>query len=751
MRNLSGAGLLAGIVVALASPAHAQNEPSEAPAAPGPAATPADDEHLETIIVTATKTGETNLQSTPLAVTALTATQLDERGISDVRGLSSYTPGLQISDLSGYAQLYIRGIGSNTVFIGSDPSTTIHLDGVYLARPLSYFSDFLDVERVEVLRGPQGTLYGRNSVGGTINIISRKPSETFEGEVQAGIGNYDAFEYKGYLSGPFGKSGIRGSLAVNRLLHDDYFNNVSTGGDIGNKDSVGVRAQLLFPLGERGDFTLRGDYGSDDSALGQYPKLLRASGNPTDDAVLDDDHRVSMNLPNRTVEKTYGGAGELNYAFDERWSLKSLTAYRGLHASIDTDADSSDSNILRTLIDPVRQHQLSEELNLNAKLDDLDLVLGAFYFDEKDREPLTLAVIPAGISHIQRPDLEAESYALFGQGEYHLTPQWSLVAGLRWTHEKKDYELLDYYSASASLDPDEAAAAPPLVGVPGFSDPFTVDASRSKSAVTPKFGVNYQATRDVLVYAAATRGFKSGGFDYGATNAGDASAGYGPEYLWSYEIGAKTDWLEHRLRVNVDAFYYDYTDLQVEHYVVVGGSFGAVTQNAATAHVKGVEAEVEARPLRGLDLYASIAYLDARYSDYDEAYVGAFGDFDASGKRLNNSPEWSGTVGGNYDWPLASYGVGFVGADFHYQTRKYFTPANGGVGGVDDYAEQQGPYGLLNARIGWDSPGGAWRAMVVGDNLLDRAYVSGTANYTAAIAGRPGDPRTVKLLVSRKF
>src|SRR6202041_2340679 len=149
-------------------------------------------QQLEEIVVTA-KTGTTKLQQTPIAITSFTAADLDAKKIEDVRGLVQYTPGLQISDINGYAQLYIRGVGSNTVYIGSDPSTTIQLDGVYLARPLSYFSDFLDVERVEVLRGPQGTLYGRNSVGGTINIISKKPSDTLTGEVQASVGTYDEY------------------------------------------------------------------------------------------------------------------------------------------------------------------------------------------------------------------------------------------------------------------------------------------------------------------------------------------------------------------------------------------------------------------------------------------------------------------------------------------------------------------------------------------------------------------------------
>lgn len=745
MQDVSRAGLwaAAGLLLALSS-AHAQD-------ATGAAEVKDDDAKLDTIVVTATKGGATDLQSTPLAVTALTADQLEERGISDVRGLINYTPGLQISDLSGYAQLYIRGVGSNTVFIGSDPSTTIHLDGVYLARPLSFFSDFLDVERIEVLRGPQGTLYGRNSVGGTINIISRRPQDELQGEVQVGLGNHGLFESKAYITGPLGASGIAASLAVNRSSRDAFFDNVSSGGGVQDEDSWGLRGQVLFPLGLDGEFILRADYTDTDEALGQYPKLLAPSGNETDDSVLGDYHTVSMNRSNRTQQEIYGVAGELNYQLSPLWSMKSLTAYRALRAAIDSDADSSDSDILRTQITPIRQHQISEELTFNARFDQLNLVLGAYYFDELNREPLTLAVYPAGFSHVQRPRLDAESYALFGQGEFFLSPRLSLIAGLRWTHETKDYELTDFYAASTADDPNEVENAPQISGAEGLSDPFYIDVSRSRSALTPKLGVNFQWTPDIMLFASATRGFKSGGYDYGASNAEDAAAGYGPEYLWSYELGAKTDWLDRRLRLNVDAFYYDYSDMQVEHFVNNGGSFGAVTENAASAEVKGLEIELVARPLRGLDMFANLAWLDATYSRYPQAYSNQFGDFDASGKRLNNAPRWSAALGANYAWSLGERGDAFAGVDYHYQTEVYFTPVNDGVDGAEDYPEQQGDYGLLNARIGWDSPTGTWRAMLVGSNLTDEKYVTGTANYTAAIAGRVGDPRTAKLLVSWRF
>ena len=702
------------------------------------------------IIVTASRMGETRLQDTPLAVSAIAARAIADRGISDVQDLKAYVPSLQVSDLSGFTQLYIRGVGSNIVFVGSDPSTTIHLDGVYLARPLSYFNDFLDVERIEVLRGPQGTLYGRNSVGGTINIVSRKPSTHFTADASAEGGTYGTYGFKAYVSGPLSQSGIAASIAGDVSGHGAYRDNVSTGNDVENTKSRGVRGQLLFPVGT-GELILRADWSRQTGALGQYPKLLRPTGIPLDDGVLGDYGKVSMNRDNWTVIENYGGAADLTLPVSDRITIHSLTAYREFRGSVVSDADSSSLDITRTTIGDIRQHQFSQELTADLRIDRVHFVGGGYYFHEKNDEPLTLNIFPIGISHIQRPVATAESYAFFGQADVDLTPTLSVTAGLRWTHDNKRFQTDDYYTFSLDGDPGIAAAGPILSGVPGFSDRFLVDARRKASAFTPKFGINWRPQDGLLFYASATRGFKSGGFDTGTTNERDAAAGYGPEYLWSYEVGAKTDWFDKLLRVNLNAFYYDYSDLQVQNYVQDGLSFGAITQNAATARVKGIELELAGRPVDGLDLFANVNYLDAHYSDYPSAFVTLFGNFDASGKKLNNAPEWSATFGGTYSHAAGRIGTLFLGADAHVQSTVYFTSANDGVGGVTGYPEQQGSYAIVNMRAGWADAAGLWRLVVNASNLTDKQYILGTANYTAAIAGRPGRPRVVSVTLSRKF
>ena len=706
---------------------------------------------IDDIVVTATKMGETSLQSTPIAVTAISGEDLASRGIRDVQDLKAYVPSLQVADLSGYTQLYVRGIGSNIVFIGSDPSTTMHLDGVYLARPLAYLNDFLDVERIEVLRGPQGTLYGRNSVGGTVNIVSRKPSDELVAEFRGEYGSYDRYAAKAYVSAPIGTSGVAASVAVDVSGHDAYRENVSTGNDMEDLKSRGIRGQLLVPFGQAASLTLRADYSRQSGALGAYPKLIGPVGVPLDDSILGDPDKVSLDGVSRTVLKNFGVAAQFDFELADGIDLRSLTAYRGFRGSIDADADSSSIPLFRNLIAPIRQNQFSQELNLVGKSDGFDWVLGAYYFNERNREPLTLTIFPFGASHVQRPLLRADSVALFGQGEWHINETLSLVAGLRYTTERKRYHLDDRFTASTALDPDEVAAGVPITGVPGIPDPFTVDTSRRDKALTPKLGVNFRPTNNVLIYVSATRGFKSGGYDYGANNALDASTGYGPEKLWSYEAGLKSDWLNRRLRLNLTGFYYDYTDLQVQSFVQVGASFGARTQNAATARVKGIEAELVAQPVDGLTFHANLAYLDARYREYLNAFVPAFGSFDASGNRLNNAPRWSSTLGAQYAIDLGNSGTIEIGADVHLQSKIFFTAANDGVGAVTGYPEQQKGYSLVNARVGWKSEDDRWGFNLIASNLADRNYYVGTANYTPAISARQGRPREIVGQVSMKF
>lgn len=698
---------------------------------------------LDEIIVTASRTGSSRALDTPLALTALTNQQLEQRGIQDIRGLTDYTPGLQIADFAGYAQVFIRGIGSNDPFAGTDPSSTMHLDGVYLGRTLGYFSSFLDVERIEVLRGPQGMLYGRNSVGGTINVITRTPPEEMTAEMQASGGTHSTFGAQSYLGGDVG-GGVRAGLALQYRRNGNYFENTSTGNDLGRERSFGVRGQVLIPLG-LAEATFRADYAEQKGNLVGYSKLLEQTGHPGDDAVLGKARKVSLNRENHQDQSGGGISLELVAPLSNQITIKSLTSWRKLTGNLEYDSDASALDIGRTTVD-LRQEQVSEDLSLTASFERLTVLAGLFYFHEKVREPLSFTLPDMGFTNFRLPEIKTRSLAAYAQAEYEITEPLSVVAGLRYTRERKRLGGRFLWTASGSLDFDTALAAP-VVGTPLFYDPFAVDAAKTYDAWTPKFGINFRPNPDTLVYASATRGFKSGGYDMGATDPLTAETGFAPETLWSYEIGAKGSWLDRKLTLAVTGFRYDYKDLQVTLFVPPSY---AVTQNAASARTYGVEIEAEAKVYEGLSLTGALSYLDATYRRYPGAYTAVFGAFDATGKRLNNAPEWSFMLGAQYSFEAAG-GTAFLGADYKWQDRIYFSPANDGVNGVSGYLEQQGSYGLLNGRLGWTSSDGRYGVTLVGRNLLNQNYIVSTASYTAAISGRPGTPRTVELGLSMKW
>ncbi|MBW7837960.1 MAG: TonB-dependent receptor plug domain-containing protein, partial [Sphingomonadales bacterium] len=344
----------------------------------------ADGAMLEEVTVTATKMGETKLQETPLAITAFTSDQMAKTGIKEVRDLMALTPNLNIAQNQAFAQIYIRGVGSNNIFVGADPSSTIHIDGVYMARPASYFSGFLDVERVEVLRGPQGTLYGRNSVGGTINVISRKPDNDLRAKVQGTIGNYDLYRAEGYISGPLIEDKLAGSVSLMRSKRDGYLDNIVPGvKDLDSEDMWSGRVQLRATPSEKLEILLRGDYMEDDGQIAGNAKLLLPWA-PLEDTILDDLHKVALDTEGFMERKNRGVSAEINYDFSDTLNLTSITAYRKntLHTLGDTDATSS---FRQTTEQNEWQDQFSQELNLAGQWERLKYVLGFYYFEEDMR------------------------------------------------------------------------------------------------------------------------------------------------------------------------------------------------------------------------------------------------------------------------------------------------------------------------------------------------------------------------------
>jgi iron complex outermembrane receptor protein len=698
---------------AIAFPVAAQAQDAAKPASAG----------LDDIVVTATRMGSTALQDTPLAVTAFDSRILERSGLKDVRDLVSLTPNLQVTQNASFVQVYIRGIGSNNVFGGSDPSATIHLDGVYMARPASYLTNFLDVERIEVLRGPQGTLYGRNSIGGTINVVSRKPTNDLKAQAQLTYGNYDFARAEAYVSGGLIEDKLAASLSVIASRRNGYLENIVPGvGDADNESTFGGRGQLRFTPDEKLEIIVRADYMKSKDALAGYIKLLQTTTDPLANSILGDYRKIAVDIRPSSERRQWGAAAEINYELTDAILIKSLTGYRANRLTQVGDTDGTALRVRRT--DQFEdQHQFSQELTLSGKTGGLSYIGGLYYFDENievNSTVTTFATVRANFA----PTIKTKAWAGFGQASYAFTDQLSFTAGLRYTHERKSFV-------------QRALQSNAITGVPLANFPRGYQSEDVYKAWTPKFSIEFRPNDDVLLYASATKGFKSGGFNFSSLN---TAQGFDPESLWSYEAGAKLDLIDHKLRLNATYFHYDYKDLQVQSFL----SPGVVDiTNASDAKVDGIEIEAQARPTIWLQLGGNLAWLDARYANYTTALRPGNIAFDASGNTLNLAPEWAWTLYGQVDAPVGQ-GSMFARAEYSHRSRQFFTASNSGL-------DQQAGYGLFNASAGYTFPGDVVQLMVFGRNLGDTEYVTSTASFASGIVGRVGEPRTYGIRAVVKY
>ena len=693
---------------------------------------------LEEIVVSASKTGLTRLQDTPMAVTAFDADQLAKSGVNDIKDLVEFVPGLNIAQAQVNAQISIRGIGSSNIYAGSDPDVTMQIDGVYIARPAAQFADFVDIDRIEVLRGPQGTLYGRNAVGGTINIISRAPGDEFHAEEVLTGGNYGTVQEQGYVSGPLIRDKLQGSISVDYLRHDAYIQNIVPGGhDIDTGNRGGFRAQLRYQPTSDVVATTRFDL----SLLGEYfpsytTTLALVPGAPLQNSVVGDYRKVAINTPQYTDNKSGGVSEDIRWSINPHLDLTSITAGRFSNYNLTKDNDGTELNSSAG-VQVDREKSGQQEFDLNAHYAAFEAVSGIFLFTEHD--PAQFQTIAPTSLTVYLPTTNTKSGAIFTQGTYHLTSQLGLTAGLRYTDEEKT-GYWDYHKY-----------AQPAGTVLGSFTPASNE--QHYHATTPKFGIEWKAMPAMLLYGSATEGYKSGGMNYVATSV--AAETFAPEKIWSYELGAKTDWFERRLRLNVSAFKYDYSNLQVQALLQPGL---ATITNAATADVKGVEVELSAKPIPSLTLAADWSYLDARYSDFPRSsvpapatafltgsprYDAALGTYNAAGNYLNNAPPQSLALSAEYSHQLAGGASAFVRGESYWQEKVYFDPTN-----VSIYS--QAAYWLFNASLGFASSDGLWRAELFGKNLLNKEYLI-VISTVATAGGAPGSPRTFGIRVSRNW
>ncbi len=743
MRIRGMAGATGTLALLMATAAAAQTPPVAAN-------TPAEGE----IIVTAQKRSE-SLQTVPISITALTGDTLAASGIQDTERLSTLTPGL-IVQRSVVGKISIRGVGNENYTISGDPGVAVHSDGVYVARAAAGLFDLFDIARVEVLRGPQGTLYGRNATGGVINVLPNTPDASALHASAAGeYGNYDYFRLEGMVNAPLG-GGWAARVAGLYSKRDGFTKNTNADASrrgfdsFDSKDIWAVRGQVAYD----GDSPLKArlsvEYLKDDSNLPAYKYLNRPNALPTADFggfgpgdLRTVNQGIELQIPGASrgvgtdadVFKTdqLGVSLHLDYDFGNV-TLSSISGYRDTKFNYLDDGDGSDVFYVN-YIQQDKSKQYSQELQLSGTVGSFDWLIGGFYFHEKGTSFIALPfTFGFDLPFFIQIDGSARTDALAGYTElrWQATDRLKFTIGGRYSHEKRAAK----YRYEVNF------------GAPNVTNP---DLEATFNAFTPRFVVDFKATDHINLYASATRGFKSGGFNLLAVQ-----PGFNPEKVWSYEAGFKSTFAGGKGSLNGNVFYYNYKDIQVGQIV----NLSSVLTNAAKATVKGAEIEFLARPVPALEIGATLAYLDAKYDRFctgDPTQPAApvnpncstANPIDLAGNRFPRAPEWTVTTSAQYTADLGHDSTLMLRADLRLQSLTYFTQFNRRL-------VSQPSYEVVNARATYTLPGGRFSIGGFVNNVFNKTYFnevleSGAFNPQLVAQAYVAPPRTYGVTAGVKF
>lgn len=665
-----------GLTVVLAGgPAGAQGASlGQAAAQPSSTALPADGapamlrkESVQDIVVTAQRFSE-RLQRVPLAVSAATGEQLQQAGVTNIAQFSGRVPGLTITQNVGIINLYIRGIGSSFLTLGADSSVSLYEDGIYVSRPRSQSTAFMDVERIEVLRGPQGTLYGRNATGGAINIISRRPTDQLAVNADLTGGNYGYGHFEGGIGGPIAGDVIKGRVAVIASRRNGYGENLVTGNDIDNLREFGGRAMFevqpapAFSYLVQGEYYRRHDRSNPEHYLGPARLDVVPTGIALGGYVPADGRDIASESDPRFRNRVYSFTGTGSWTASDALNLKLITGYRNSNFFLSTDADTTSVPVLGIAYSE-RAHQFSQDLQGTYKAGPITAIAGATYFSETTSGYSRVGLLFLGPNAFagSGPGIgKTRAYAFYGQLGYALTDRLTITGSARFSHEHR--------TGSGTSG-----------GLPVPTREVTFH------AVTPKVVVDYKLDENNMLYALAGKGFKSGLILIGSANPPVA-----PETIWDYEVGYKGRLLNGALQFNLSAFYYNYRNVQVTRFLNNVG----VTENAKGATVKGIEAEATAIPWKGGRISLTGSYLDSRFKQFltQDSIRPELGVINVKGNRLPFAPEFTATVDAEQHAELSNGQALVFGGDVRYTTRRY-----------DDAfqirSRGQGAYAIVDGRI----------------------------------------------------
>jgi iron complex outermembrane recepter protein len=740
--------------------------------APALAQAAEEDVGIADIVVTAQKKSE-NLQNVPISISAVGGERLADLQITTLQGLQGSVPNVMIDNFANTpnnAVFTIRGIG----VIEPDPyagnTVSIVVDGVPQFFSMGALLDTYDVDRVEILRGPQGTLFGANTTGGVVNVVTARPTGEFGGYVKATYGNWNRFDVSASIEAPIVADKASIKLAGIHTQRKGWVTNVWDGKDMGKKNVDALRGQLYLTPDDDLKITLQGEYvaarngapvvvngglpgegnyvpeGSfwNGAALPMYRSPCAVAGQR---CVAPKKYFSGNNeVPDQSDMTTKFGIATVEYANTPIGNITSITGYKRfkLFEYTDQDGTAKTNNATRR---QTRGWQYSQELRTDFSAgDNFSGVAGAFYlkthYDHYQMYHLDFAL--PGLIQFNNQDQDTESVSAFLQTYYKVTDALRLSGGIRWTHDKINARstLATGFGSQALTSPNWARFD---VVFPGSLD---VGGKKSWSNVGWKLGADYELAQNQMLYASWARGFKSGGFTGRIGVAADGNAPYNPEKVDTFEVGLKADFLNRRLRTNIAAFYTNYRDMQVAqiYFDPATNVQGNRILNAAKSTIKGFELEVQALPTDGLTLRGSLGYLDTAYKDFLYFDPVSATNTQLKGEALQNAPKWASTLGINYTYEIGGGGKIVADASWMYTAKKYYTAI------LNTPRSTVQATNLVDALLTWHSEGDRFSVGLWGKNLLDKRYIStvyDSPGYMGLVGYAP--PRQFGASVGVKF
>lgn len=709
---------------------------------------------LDEIVVTAERKRE-SLQNVPIAVSAFSAASLASKQIDSPIDLVNYVPNLYGANNVGVStanSYFIRGLGNGESIASFDPPVGTYVDEIYIARQNGNNVAFFDVDRIEVLRGPQGTLFGRNTTGGAVSVSMKKPSESFGGYIVAGLGNYDEYVVRGSIDVPLSDT-ILTKFSGFRVKDDGYVYNETTDDRLNDKDSWGARSDFRFLLSDTSTWDLSAEYVNDKGMnIVNYVEGGSVFVPPTQsgDRISSTGLRQGNGSSSGTLEQLLQGEGlgnnvksmafMSNLKFDTAiGSINLITGYRDLEQDyIISFVNSPVPPGLFSIANQGDHSQFSQEIKYSHDFFDgfLDLVVGGYFFTESNNTDFATVTTASGNPFILADRVmenDMDSYAIYSQGDLHLTDKLTFTLGARWTKETKTIEYTDNGTSSLVLF--------------GLSDALTTENIEAagiptklvSKLVTPRFALEYQVTDDLMIFTSATQGFKSGGWNARGTSP-SLIRSFERETAWSYEMGTRSTWFDNRLRLNVTGFYMDVKDHQVPIGIsAADGSISFVTGNFSDFENKGVEVELEALLTQDLTTYISYGYQDPSYKNLNQGIIDQQAncltllsagepteDYCGSGIVTHtgeiaepyNTPKHTLTIGGSYTYTPPSWPV-IIRPSVNF---RYTSSFNASLPNLS--SAQNDAFWLMNAGVTMEDKEGIWTLTAECKNCSNQVYVA---------------------------